>query len=1190
MANTIEEILRVGFEVDTRGAMRSMAKFRQQVNQQVQRMVQATNNIGRANAKMNQQAARSVSDWQAQYDDLADAQDAYARSAVDAARRVGKAEERTAKMVHEQTKLLKQQVAERRKSMKAGARGGAAVGDPRTAKKAGKSFGAEIDEAFSRGGKMSSRQMRKETSKAGKQAIKDTLAGGGRRSLGGMGGMGGGKDMKMPDLSGLKGLGGLMKTLGPLVGTLAKIGPVLGTISTAVVGLIKLMIDAEAQAKEFQKSILDSASNAEFLAANARDADAAFYDMAETVRAVRNAAFDFNALMVEGLDTQDFQGTVNALNQEGITFKKIGELAYNRRKEGENYHDTVKRTTIEITKMGVAYSKALGVPLQEINQLQAEMMTEMGQSLDETRLSFAQMTRAATESTIASNKFFAMIRGVSQDLSLYNTRIGSAAKLLSKLGKAMSPRNAQKFLQTATQGLKTMDQDARLRLNLLTGNKGQQIVTDDLNRKTDLMSKDILAAFAEGSGVVKERWGGKQVDEIKAILEAGGEGRARLLRDLEDMGKGSLVEAADEIKMDRAAAKKGQYGVATAMGNLSAGAALDMKKAGLMSLSGGAARSISDAIGELGFEKTAQMLGIGEDEVRGMAKLEMSLERQREILKADLSSNDESRKAQAEAALEQAGLTKEKLDTASFGSLMETLSSEERKQLEDDASTQEQLAAKQKQLTESMLQKLEKLMNFIMNQVYEVMLSIYEAVAGIWGKSQEASNKIARMRAGKEVGGEVGTLAGEQDFAKALAGSKTNQAMLQAMRDIDRAIELRNKDKLTEKEQKELKSLEGVEARSGELMKMRSEMMKAVGPQAVLDAAKMSGMGEKGLALLQKKMDLGVSADEAINQMYADDDKRRQVKEGITSKLAWTESTGELVTQFGKIEKLMSELGYMKGGPAPTAAKGEEKGKGKADAQQKASAKAGGPSAPSMPAEKKVEAPATPVAPVAPQPQERRPGAAAGEAALTGRSKEVPATAKGQGTLHEDMASLEKQLGQKGIRYEKGFLRSDFGKQVEDSVLDAMRVALMEYALYKDTASTDLAGMLKGIDPKAFSRGLMDEVKAKGVLPKEFGGGGEKGKKGGAQQKGGYIVGTNPDGSARVLTPPAGEVPIYAAPGEAVLNSKQQRAVAGGQRGGGGDLHLHVQVNGVGGQDLAAYVEKAASNAVYEYKRREGLT
>src|SRR6185369_9735703 len=104
-----------------------------------------------------------------------------------------------------------------------------------------------------------------------------------------------------------------------------------------------------------------------------------------------------------------------------------------------------------LAHVSVAYSRAFGVPLQEINTLQAEMMTEMGASLDDTTLAFQQMTKAAEDSGISANKFFGMIRGVSQDLSLWGTRMEDAVKLLGRLGQVMSPRNAQKFMQTAAQ-------------------------------------------------------------------------------------------------------------------------------------------------------------------------------------------------------------------------------------------------------------------------------------------------------------------------------------------------------------------------------------------------------------------------------------------------------------------------------------------------------------------------------------------------------------------------------------------------------------------------------------------------------------------------------------------------------------------------------------------------------------------
>src|SRR5690606_36819603 len=187
----------------------------------------------------------------------------------------------------------------------------------------------------------------------------------------------------------------------------------------------------------------------------------------------------------------------------------------------------------QLTTTGVAYSRAFGVPLQEINQLQARMMTEMGRSLGETQQSFAMMTRAATEPGIASNKFFGMIRGVAADLSLYNLRLEDSVALLGKLGKVMSPENAQKFLQSAMSMTKGMGRQQKLQMGFFVGaGKLNKVVSKDIERD----SKHLMQKISEQAGVPAET--------LRAAFEKNGaKGLNKFLSNVPKEAKGAIMES-----------------------------------------------------------------------------------------------------------------------------------------------------------------------------------------------------------------------------------------------------------------------------------------------------------------------------------------------------------------------------------------------------------------------------------------------------------------------------------------------------------------------------------------------------------------------------------------------------------------------------------------------------------------------
>jgi len=58
--------------------------------------------------------------------------------------------------------------------------------------------------------------------------------------------------------------------------------------------VVKVLIDAEAQAKGFQKELLATASTAEFLGDAAGSSALAFDDLQKTVKGVRDAAFSLD--------------------------------------------------------------------------------------------------------------------------------------------------------------------------------------------------------------------------------------------------------------------------------------------------------------------------------------------------------------------------------------------------------------------------------------------------------------------------------------------------------------------------------------------------------------------------------------------------------------------------------------------------------------------------------------------------------------------------------------------------------------------------------------------------------------------------------------------------------------------------------------------------------------------------------
>lgn len=738
-----DEVLTVGVDLDAKNALRAMQKFQRAMKTEMQNVTKTVKNLDKINKKHLKDAVEGSKEWLDELDDLAYAHDEEAQRLDkigglldDLRKKQKKLTGEAKKGIEDQIELLEKQAGtlssqvtaklvgrvasnKLRANIREGLEKGIEEATPIFQSFFGKDLKGLIESGSKGAGKLLGFGLTKGAAAAFKggaalkgrgDAMKD--AGAARGGMGGaaMGAMGGA----------LKGLGGIVGKFGPILQMVGKLGPLLSTISTVLLAVVKLLIDAEAGAKQFQKDLLATASTTEFLATAGGDSAAAFTELEETVKGVRDAAYGFDNIKW-GISPDEFKAAVGALNQEGVSLREL-------RNEADKAGKSMQDFTGELVHSSVAYSRAFGVPLQEISQMQSELFTDMGKNLQESRLSFAQMTMAASESGIASNKFFAMIRGVSSDLSLYNTRLEDAVKTLKLLGKVMSPKNAQKFMQTAMQALKGMGRTDLLKTALLGGGGTQKALQRDLDRKAKNIGDDINKA--SGKAFSKEDLLTKPVDE--------------LLDGIGDEQKGALREAISDLKMDTKASKKGVFGQAMAMHNAGPAASLEMMK---NSLNIGGTGKLADRIGDLGTQMMAENQGISQDQLAGMAKFEMAIDDEKDSLKKGLEKNDPATLEK----LAKAGIaaTKEGIDAAATDQIYDTMDKSQQELAKVDAGIQDTGQAQAK-LTSSILDKIGQLVDFIMNQIYDVMLQIYESVNGLFahfgGKKGPSADDLRNAR------------------------------------------------------------------------------------------------------------------------------------------------------------------------------------------------------------------------------------------------------------------------------------------------------------------------------------------------------------------------------------------------------------------------------------------------------------
>jgi hypothetical protein len=969
----------------------------------------------------------------------------------------------------------------------------------------------------------------------------------------------------------LEGVGGLMKSMGPIIGTVAKLGPVLSAAASILVSIVKLMVDVEAQAKGFNKQILEGASTAETLYHNAGKSGAAFKDLDRTLDNIRDEATDVAENMKWGMKAENVIQVTNAFAQQGVTLESLKQSFKNAGDAAEESGAQIQGFG-ELARMSFAYSRLMGVSLQEITDLQSEMFTELGTSLSGMKLEFAKMTKEATESGIATNKFFSILRSASTDLSLYTTRIGQAAVMLKLLGKVMNPREAQKFFQTATQGLKQMSEEDRLRMTLLAGEgKMRSIVTKDIQRKSDLMAADIKSAVGGATE--------KSAEDITKMMEgarkgskADYEGLVAIIEKAPKEMQGGFKSALSEIKMDtNALVKGGIMGLQEAASNLSAAGALTATKAALQRFGGG--KKLRDMTGMQAFA-ARKAAGVSLEQFRAQAKLESAVDDQREEMARLLDKpldqlTEDDKKALARMKILHLD-NKKTLKEADDADIIAAMEKGQQEALAE-AAEQKDYAAETFKATTSMLDKVD----MVIEGIFEYL---YVALKDIIADLNEFINMMASSPLFKIPAAVLGKKTEKDEGRQALDVLRKGQTDKNAP--IVKALRTAViKEGPGDAKSRMIGALGPALSKGiGESMKkdagksimddLQTLTAKGVleGPRAA-DIAQMSGVGGSTLKIFEDALKAGKTFQKAAGEAgFTAEDYQK-----ILQKSVWAMKPSEIAEIFPNLKTVQAGMGGAAAAPAkveaPPGAPPPPTTTGQAASTQKSAAPGTGGAGAAVQAQTAAAAPpgAPPITPGAP--------AAPGGINLPSLPDEQKMTQTvmeqidftGDATVNS-LHDLWKALRMKGIKLDRTQLEGEYKEVIRKGSLEAIREALFEYALYTGT-STLQKMQQSGVDEVAAMADKFEEDQKK---------------------KASFVNPLAPKAEGGLVTGIAGGKAVFAPPGEGLtsIGPGERITPAGGGGGGtGGAIHLHV--SGLGGADLANYLRDKIAQGVYEYKRRE---
>ena len=293
---------------------------------------------------------------------------------------------------------------------------------------------------------------------------------------------------------------------GALGGILTSIGPALLAIAALAAGIaavVKILIDADAQAKEMNRALLDAG-------VAGGDLETKFGDIEETLDKTRKAfvgAFSFNRIW--GTTGKDHLEILGAYQEAGFTMKELNE-------QMSGYADETERLQ-KATEAALGYSKLLGMSSKDVAGTFSTYMEELGLTLEGVQKRFSAILSVARESGFGVKRFFSMISQATSGMSLYNIRLQEAAGLLISLGKVLGEKFGAEYLNKLTAGLRGEAFDEAYRKTMMMGSVKRGGRTMALGAS---LGVDEAQAMAKEFGKQLKEFQDTETPEAKSFVKA----------------------------------------------------------------------------------------------------------------------------------------------------------------------------------------------------------------------------------------------------------------------------------------------------------------------------------------------------------------------------------------------------------------------------------------------------------------------------------------------------------------------------------------------------------------------------------------------------------------------------------------------------------------------------------------------
>lgn len=305
---------------------------------------------------------------------------------------------------------------------------------------------------------------------------------------------------------------GMMKQMG---GLLSKLGPALvaiGAVAAGLAAIVKILVDADSAAKEFNKALLDTGATVGDMGSNLYTLDATLGNLRDSF----SEFSDFNHKW--GTTAKEQIAILGGYMEAGQTMKELTS--------GAKGLDEEMRRLKDSTAGAVAYSKLLGTTSADMAGHFSEYMDDLGVTLGGIEERFSAIRVKAMEGGFGVKRFFAQVLQATSGMTMYNVRLEESASLLMTMSKILGQKVGAEFFQDLAKGKKgESTQDSVRNVKLVGEGLSKKIgTTETVNQATEfarkfqeLQQKDRgkAALFQEGMGAA-----GNLLNDPKAFAEA----------------------------------------------------------------------------------------------------------------------------------------------------------------------------------------------------------------------------------------------------------------------------------------------------------------------------------------------------------------------------------------------------------------------------------------------------------------------------------------------------------------------------------------------------------------------------------------------------------------------------------------------------------------------------------------------